>query len=86
MELWGKDARFRGAASPVFYSRSGEALTVPGEFQGAAVRISAAVCCVGCRHCHLLEPKPIAPTISGMSAASSSAAGVVRAAPLEESV
>ena len=87
MELWGKDAGFRGAASPVFYSRSGEALTVPSEFQGAALRISAAVCCVGCRHCHLLEPKPIAATtISAMSAASSRAAGVVRDAPLEKSV
>jgi hypothetical protein len=71
MELWGKDAAFRGTAAPVFYSRSGEALMVPSEFQGAAVRISAAVCCVGCRHCHLLEPKPIAATISAMSAASS---------------
>jgi len=85
MELWGKDAGFRGAASPVFYSRSGEALRVPREFQGAAARISAAVCCVGCRHCHLLEPKPIAATICAMSEASSSTAGEVRDAPVEES-
>lgn len=25
--------------------------------EDAAVRIASAVCCVGCRHCHLLEPK-----------------------------
>lgn len=31
MELWGKDAGFRGAAPTVFYSRSGEAITVPSE-------------------------------------------------------
>jgi hypothetical protein len=57
MELWGKDAAFRGAVCPAFYSRSGEAISVPVEFQDALARISAAVCCVGCRHCHLLQPK-----------------------------
>jgi hypothetical protein len=56
MELWGKDAAFRGAVFPAFYSRSGEALSVPVEFRDALTRISAAVCCVGCRHCHLLQP------------------------------
>lgn len=58
MELWGKDVAYRGAVCPVFYSRSGEPLAVPCEFQDAVSRISAAVCCVGCRHCHLLQPKP----------------------------
>ena len=28
-------------------------------FQAAAIRITSAVCCVGCRHCHLLGPRPI---------------------------
>jgi hypothetical protein len=59
MELWGKDAAFRGAVCPAFYSRSGEALSAPVEFQDALTRISAAVCCVGCRHCHLLQPKTV---------------------------
>lgn len=59
MELWGKDGAFRGAVCPAFYNRSGEALGVPVEFQDALTRISAAVCCVGCRHCHLLQPKTI---------------------------
>ena len=57
MELWGKDAAFRGSVCPAFYSRSGEALSVPVEFQDALARTSAAVCCVGCRHCHLLQPR-----------------------------
>jgi hypothetical protein len=56
LELWGKDAGFRGAVCPVFYSRSGEVLTVPPELGWAIASLTAAVCCVGCRHCHLLEP------------------------------
>lgn len=56
MELWGQDAGFRGAVSPVFYSRSGEVLNIPPEFGWATARLTMAVCCVGCRHCHLLEP------------------------------
>jgi hypothetical protein len=60
MELWGKDAAFRGAVYPVFFSRSGESVTVPRELQTAAARLTSAVACTGCRHCHLLEPKPIA--------------------------
>ena len=59
MELWGKDAAFRGAVCPAFFNRSGEALLVPEEFREAVTRISAAVCCIGCRHCHLLQPKAI---------------------------
>lgn len=56
MELWGKDADFRGAVCPVFYRRSGEVLTVPPEFGWAIASLTEAVCCVGCRHSHLLEP------------------------------
>ena len=63
MELWGKDGAFRGAVCPAFFSRSGEAVPVPDEFQDAVARISAAVCCVGCRHCHLLQPKAIASSL-----------------------
>jgi hypothetical protein len=59
MELWGKDAAFRGTVSPVFYTRSGERVALPNDLQEAATRITAAVCCVGCRHCHLLEPNLI---------------------------
>jgi hypothetical protein len=63
MELWGKDGAFKGAVSPAFFSRSGEALVVPDEIQAAVTRITAAVCCIGCRHCHLLQPKVIASSL-----------------------
>jgi hypothetical protein len=59
MELWGKDAAFRGTVCPVFYTRSGECVALPNHFQDAAARMTSAVCCVGCRHCHLLEPNLI---------------------------
>ena len=77
MELWGKDRAFCGAVFPAFYSRSGETLAVPDEFHEAVRRISAAVCCVGCRHCHLLQPKAILrsiPEVVGTAATSSGAA------------
>ena len=61
MEPWGKDAAFRGTVCPVFYTRAGECVVLPNDFQDAAHRITSAVCCVGCRHCHLLGPRPIAP-------------------------
>src|SRR5271157_4497799 len=61
MELWGKDAAFRGTVCPVFYTRAGESVVLPNDFQDAATRITSAVCCLGCRHCHLLGPKLIAP-------------------------
>ncbi len=59
MELWGKDNAFRGTVYPVFYTRSGERVALPNHLQDAATRMTAAVCCVGCRHCHLLEPNLI---------------------------
>jgi hypothetical protein len=61
MELWGNDAAFRGTVCPVFYTRAGECVVLPNDFQDAAHRVTSAVCCVGCRHCHLLGPNPIAP-------------------------
>lgn len=59
MELWGKDTAFRGTVCPVFYTRSGERVALPNDLQDAATRMTGAVCCVGCRHCHLLEPNLI---------------------------
>jgi hypothetical protein len=56
MDLSRKDAEFRGRVSPVFYSRSGEPASMPSQHQDAVVRITAAANCVGCRHCHLLQP------------------------------
>ncbi len=61
MELWGKDAAYRGTVCPVFYTRAGERVVLPNDFQDAAARTSSAVCCLGCRHSHLLGPRPITP-------------------------
>jgi len=61
MELWGKDAAFCGTVCPVFYTRAGERVVLPSDFQDAATRITSAVCCLGCRHCHVLGPRLIAP-------------------------
>ncbi len=55
LDLWDKDTEFRGVLCPVFYSRSGEVREVPSEFRWAVAKITAGVCCVGCRHCHLLQ-------------------------------
>jgi len=57
LELWGKDISFRGSIAPAFYTRGGEPVEFPREFQRAAALITTAVCCIGCRHCHLLQPK-----------------------------
>jgi hypothetical protein len=57
MELWDKDSAFGGTVCPAFYTRSGECLTLPEIFQPAVAALTAAVCCVGCRHCHLLVPR-----------------------------
>ena len=57
MELWDKDGEFRGTVCPAFYTRSGESVTLPEMVQPAVAAITAAVCCLGCRHCHLLSPR-----------------------------
>jgi hypothetical protein len=54
-ELWGKDAAFRGGAMPHFYARSGELAPPEAIWTSATQKITEAVCCPGCRHCHLLE-------------------------------
>jgi hypothetical protein len=54
-ELWGRDAAFRGGARPTFFSRSGET-SAPNElWTDAVLKVTEGVCCVGCKHCHLLE-------------------------------
>lgn len=54
-ELWGKDAAFRGGAIPHFFTRSGERGAIEPRWMDAVLKITEAVCCPGCRHCHLLE-------------------------------
>jgi len=55
-ELWGRDAAFRGGAQPTFYTRSGEKSAPSSIWTDAVLKATEAVCCVGCKHCHLLEP------------------------------
>jgi hypothetical protein len=57
MELWERDGEFRGTVWPAFYTRAGETVTLPEMFRPSAAAITAAVCCLGCRHCHLLCPR-----------------------------
>jgi hypothetical protein len=68
MELWDEDAEFRGAVCPVFYRRSGEVQEMPSELRWAVAKITAGACCVGCRHCHVLEPRLSTPGASQNSA------------------
>jgi hypothetical protein len=56
LDLWEKDASSRGQLCPVFYSYSGDLISIPREFVEAALILTAAVCCIGCRHTHLLQP------------------------------
>jgi hypothetical protein len=68
MELWDKDSDFRGTACPVFYTRAGESLTLPEMLQPAVAAITAAVCCLQCRHCHVLGPRVTSSEVSGIAA------------------
>lgn len=54
-ELWGKDSAFRGGAMPRFFKKNGEEELPPDIFNDALLKITEAVCCVGCKHSHLLE-------------------------------
>jgi hypothetical protein len=46
----------RGKLAPIFYDRAGELLPLPQQFEDAIRKITAAVCCVGCKHAHVGVP------------------------------
>jgi hypothetical protein len=56
LELWREDSDFSGQVAPAFFTRSGEPQLIPDVFRDAVCRITVAACCVGCQHCHLLQP------------------------------
>jgi hypothetical protein len=56
MELYGADSAYRGIVAPIFYSRAGERSAVPAHFQDAVCLMAGAVSCIGCQHCHVLQP------------------------------
>jgi len=54
LDLWKEEHRaLRGELAPTFYNRAGEPMTAPQHFEKAIRKITAAVCCIGCRHTHL---------------------------------
>lgn len=61
VDLWKEENRgLRGKLAPVFYSRAGEVVPLPPPFEEAIRRITAAVCCVGCKHTHVGVPPMVA--------------------------
>jgi hypothetical protein len=57
LDLWKEKNRLhRGELTPSFYNRSGEQMEAPLQFQEAIKKMTAAVCCIGCRHTHLGVP------------------------------
>jgi hypothetical protein len=62
LDLWDKDSVSRGRVRPLFYSYSGEPLQPPDAFEQAILDITVSVCCIGCKHSHLLQP-PLLPAL-----------------------
>jgi hypothetical protein len=60
LDLWKEEHRaHRGKLTPIFYDRAGEVLHLPQRFEEAIRKVTAAVCCVGCKHSHVGVP-PVA--------------------------
>jgi hypothetical protein len=61
IDLWkAQHHALRGKLTPIFYDRAGELLPLPQRFEDAIRKITAAVCCVGCKHTHVGVPPVIA--------------------------
>jgi hypothetical protein len=57
LDLWKEEHRaLRGKLTPIFYNRAGEVLHLPQRFEDAIGGVTAAVCCVGCKHSHVGVP------------------------------
>jgi hypothetical protein len=54
LELWGKDKELRGFVKPQFFTRSGEEIALPSEFEKAIAAVTGGTACVGCSHVHTL--------------------------------
>jgi hypothetical protein len=60
LDLWKEEHRaLRGKLTSIFYDRAGEVLHLPQRFEEAIRKVTAAVCCVGCKHSHVGVP-PVA--------------------------
>jgi hypothetical protein len=57
VDLWKAEHRaLQGKLTPIFYDRAGELLPLPQRFEEAIGKITAAVCCLGCKHTHVGVP------------------------------
>jgi hypothetical protein len=52
LELWGKDKDLNGFVKPQFFTRSGEEIPLPSEFEGAIIAVTRGTSCIGCLHPH----------------------------------
>ena len=53
VDLWkGEHRSLRGDIAPIFYSRAGEILILPKQFESAIRKVTACACCIGCSHSH----------------------------------
>jgi hypothetical protein len=52
LELWGKEKELSGFVKPQFFSRSGEDIPIPEDFESAVKAATSAVCCIGCSRPH----------------------------------
>ena len=57
LDLWkAQHHALRGKLTPIFYDRAGELLPFPRRFDEAIRKVTAAVCCIGCKHTHVGVP------------------------------
>jgi hypothetical protein len=58
LDLWKEEHKaLRGKLSPIFYDRAGEVRRLPPEFEEIVNKVTAAACCIGCKHTHVgLQP------------------------------
>jgi len=57
IDLWKEEHRaLRGKLTPIFYTRAGEPLQLPQRFEEPIRNVTAAVCCIGCKHSHVGMP------------------------------
>jgi hypothetical protein len=59
-DLWKEEHRpLRVKLTPIFCDRAGEVLPLPPQFGEAIRKLTAHVCCIGCKHTHLGVPPVI---------------------------
>jgi hypothetical protein len=63
LEPWGRDRGLAEPPVPQFWSRGGEVLEIPKEFEAAVRAAVKGTCCIGCSHAHYLRaPMTVEPS------------------------